>query len=210
MQSPFLLTPPSEWIVHNELAFAVFDRFPVSPGHALVVTRRLVPTWFDATADEQAALMGLVNSVRKILDNTLKPVPDGYNVGFNCGTAAGQTVPHVHIHVIPRYSGDLPDPRGGVRNVIPHLGNYLCDNPVPVPAATMSAHPPAQPFLTTGAPESPLWTHLESRLPAATSVDVLSSFVQRSGAGCHWPAASGRCRSRCFSTNSCQRLPRYF
>jgi superfamily II DNA or RNA helicase/diadenosine tetraphosphate (Ap4A) HIT family hydrolase/HKD family nuclease/SOS-response transcriptional repressor LexA len=181
MQSPFLLTPPSEWIVHNELAFAVFDRFPVSPGHALVVTRRLVPTWFDATADEQAALMELVNSVRKILDNTLKPVPDGYNVGFNCGTAAGQTVPHVHIHVIPRYSGDLSDPRGGVRNVIPHLGNYLCDNPVPVPAATLSAQPPAQPFLATGAPESPLWAHLESRLQAATSVDVLSSFVQRSG-----------------------------
>ena len=179
MQSPFLLTPSSEWIACNALAFAVFDRFPVSPGHALVVTRRLVPTWFEATQDEQTALMELVNSVRKILDNTLKPVPDGYNVGFNCGSAAGQTVPHVHIHVIPRYSGDLPDPRGGVRNVIPHLGNYLREAPTLAPLG--SPPPVSSPVLTTGAPEAPLWTHLESRLPAATSVDVLSSFVQRSG-----------------------------
>lgn len=191
MQSPFLITPVTEWIAHNELAFAVFDRFPVSPGHALVVTRRLVPTWFDATAQEQAALMGLVNTVRNILDNSLKPVPDGYNVGFNCGSAAGQTVPHVHIHVIPRYSGDLPDPRGGVRNVIPHRGNYLRDDFVPPNAETAVAQSsssaltllphPAEPILATGAPNSSLWTHLEERLPAATSVDVVSSFVQRSG-----------------------------
>lgn len=124
MPSPFLNIAPNDWIASNELAFAVFDGFPVTPGHALVVTRRLCPTWFDATQEEQAALMQLVNDVKARLDETLSPTPDGYNVGFNCGEAAGQTVPHVHIHVIPRYAGDVPDPRGGVRYVIPDKAQY--------------------------------------------------------------------------------------
>jgi diadenosine tetraphosphate (Ap4A) HIT family hydrolase len=114
MTSPFLQLSPAEWIASNALAFAIFDRYPVSPGHTLVVTKRLVATWFDASAAEQAALMELVNLVKSTLDRRLDPRPDGYNVGFNSGDAAGQTVPHVHIHVIPRYQGDMPDPRGGV------------------------------------------------------------------------------------------------
>ncbi len=82
----------------------IFDRFPVSPHHALVITKRLVPPWFDAMPREQAALMELVNVVKQLLDERLSPKPDGYNVGFNCGSAAGQTVDHVHIHVIPSLS----------------------------------------------------------------------------------------------------------
>ena len=123
--SPFLGLPEAEWLCANELAFAIYDSFPVSPGHVLVITRRGVPTYFDCTAAEQAAVMVLVGEVKRLLDERLDPKPDGYNVGFNAGAAAGQTVPHVHVHVIPRYAGDMGDPRGGVRHVIPGKGNYL-------------------------------------------------------------------------------------
>jgi diadenosine tetraphosphate (Ap4A) HIT family hydrolase len=108
--SPFSAIPEAEWLCANELAFAIFDSFPVSPGHVLVITRRVVPTYFDCTAAEQAAVMELVGEVKRLLDERLEPKPDGYNVGFNAGAAAGQTVPHVHVHVIPRYAGDMPVP----------------------------------------------------------------------------------------------------
>ncbi|MFM7205947.1 MAG: HIT family protein, partial [Planctomycetaceae bacterium] len=87
--SPFLAIPAAEWVCANDLAFAIFDRFPVSPGHVLVITKRVVPTFFECSVDEQAALMALVAEVKRLLDDRLKPVPDGYNVGFNCGLAAG-------------------------------------------------------------------------------------------------------------------------
>lgn len=125
MNSPFQLLSQAAWLTANDAAFAIYDSFPVTPGHALVVTRRVVATWFDATAAEQVALMSLVNDLKAILDERLNPKPDGYNVGFNAGEAAGQTVPHLHIHVIPRYKGDVADPRGGIRHVIPGNGNYL-------------------------------------------------------------------------------------
>lgn len=131
--SPFVQIPASERIVANELAFAVRDRFPVSPGHTLVVPFREVPQWFDASADEQQAIMALVAEVRAVLlDDDRRaqaypglPRPDGFNVGFNAGDAAGQTVHHLHVHVIPRFSGDVADPAGGVRHLIPGKGNYL-------------------------------------------------------------------------------------
>ena len=88
--SPFLAIPPSEWIASNEKSFAIWDSYPVSPGHVLVVTRRPVLTWFDANTQEQAAVLELVNVVKQHLDATLAPKPDGYNVGFNAGEAAGQ------------------------------------------------------------------------------------------------------------------------
>ena len=127
--SPFLRIPESEWHCANALCFAIFDSFPVSRGHVLVITRRVVPTFFDCTQQEQAALMELVGEAKRLLDQQLDPKPDGYNVGFNAGTAAGQTVPHLHVHVIPRYAGDMADPRGGVRNVIPGKGNYVAGPP---------------------------------------------------------------------------------
>lgn len=117
--------PQAAWLASNDLAFAFFDRFPVSPGHVLVVTKRVVPDWFAATDEERADAMRLVAEVKEHLDRTLDPPPDGYNIGFNCGSAAGQTVMHLHVHVIPRYIGDMADPRGGVRHVIPEKGNYL-------------------------------------------------------------------------------------
>ncbi|MBT9556603.1 MAG: HIT family protein [Myxococcales bacterium] len=121
--SVFLERPVSDHIASNDLAFAIFDGFPVSPGHALLVPRRVVPTWFDATREEQSALMALIDDVKRVLDARFKP--DGYNIGINAGVAAGQTVMHVHVHLIPRYHGDVPDPRGGIRHLIPGKGNYL-------------------------------------------------------------------------------------
>jgi diadenosine tetraphosphate (Ap4A) HIT family hydrolase len=123
-ESPFLQHPASDWIASNQLAFAILDGFPVSVGHTLIVTKRVVPTWFDATREERLALVDLIEEVKAALDRRI-PAPDGYNVGFNAGAAAGQTVLHLHVHVIPRYAGDVPDPRGGIRHVIPGFGNYL-------------------------------------------------------------------------------------
>lgn len=122
--SPFLERDPREWVASNALAFAIRDAFPVSPGHTLVVPRRLFASWFEATAEERAALFELVDGVRQQLDASVNP-PQGYNIGINVGATAGQTVAHLHVHVIPRYEGDVPDPRGGVRHVIPGKGNYL-------------------------------------------------------------------------------------
>ncbi len=84
-ESPFLAVPAGDWLSSNELAFAIFDGFPVSPGHVLVTTRRIVETWFDATDEEQSALMALVKESKRLLDIQLFPKPDGYNVGFNSG-----------------------------------------------------------------------------------------------------------------------------
>jgi superfamily II DNA or RNA helicase/diadenosine tetraphosphate (Ap4A) HIT family hydrolase len=121
--SPFLDVPEERWLASNEVAFAIPDGFPVSPGHTLVITRRPVATWWEATDDERRGLLALVDEVRVRLDAEYHPA--GYNVGFNAGAAAGQTIPHLHIHVIPRYAGDVADPRGGIRHVIPGKGNYL-------------------------------------------------------------------------------------
>ena len=109
-------------VAANDLAIAFRDRFPVSPGHTLVITRRHAETWFEATRDEQVAVLDLINEVKNCLDDELHP--DGYNVGFNAGEAAGQTIPHLHVHVIPRFAGDVDDPTGGVRLVVPDKGNY--------------------------------------------------------------------------------------
>lgn len=173
-ESPFLAVPEDQWLCSNDLAFAIFDGFPVSPGHVLVTTRRMVATWFDASVEEQAAMMELVNEVRQLLDSRLSPKPDGYNVGFNSGGAAGQTVPHVHIHVIPRYHGDVRDPTGGVRHVIPSKANYLTKKPAsPVQGGSLA--------LSTGHPNAPLWQKIAARVASAQEVDLLASFAQPSG-----------------------------
>jgi diadenosine tetraphosphate (Ap4A) HIT family hydrolase/HKD family nuclease len=178
--SPFLETPPADWICSNALAFAIWDRYPVSPGHALVVTRRQIATWFDADAQEQVAVLELVSTLKKHLDGALTPVPDGYNVGFNAGEVAGQTIMHLHVHVIPRYAGDVDDPRGGIRYVIPHKANYLRDALREI--SDVRARSPEDSLqLSTGFPDSPLWEQLSGRIAGAKKVDVLASFVQLSG-----------------------------
>lgn len=121
--SPFEQVPPERWIASNPTAFAIRDAFPVSPGHSLVITKRRIATWWEATQAERRDVLALVDVVKARLDAELRP--DGYNVGFNAGEAAGQTVPHLHVHVIPRFAGDVADPSGGVRNSIPGRGKYL-------------------------------------------------------------------------------------
>ncbi|WP_272425260.1 DEAD/DEAH box helicase family protein [Polyangium jinanense] len=164
MSSPFLKIPPSNWIASNALAFAVPDLYPVSRGHTLVIPRRLIATWFDATPEEQAAIFQLVGEVKRKLGAELSP--DGYNIGINAGEAAGQTVMHLHVHVIPRYRGDVDDPRGGVRHVIPGKGNYLAEK--------FSA-------LSQGGIQDPFLTHLVPLFRRATDIDILVAFTQESG-----------------------------
>lgn len=101
---------------------ALWDAHPVSPGHALIIPRRHVPDWFSATPEERAALTAATEEVRRRIEAIHHP--DGYNIGINVGEAAGQTVFHLHVHVIPRYRGDVANPRGGVRAVIPALADY--------------------------------------------------------------------------------------
>ena len=109
-------------VAENKLAFAIRDNFPVNPGHTLVITKRHVKTWFEATDQERKAVFELMDRLKRKLDGDLNP--DGYNVGFNVGEVSGQTVLHLHVHLIPRFIGDMKDPTGGVRNVIPGKGNY--------------------------------------------------------------------------------------
>lgn len=111
-----------EVIMHNDVAYAIYDKYPVSQGHLLVIPKRHVASYFETTREEKLALWGLLEDCKEFLDKSLHP--DGYNVGINIGQTAGQTVPHLHIHLIPRYVGDMEDPRGGVRGVIPDKQKY--------------------------------------------------------------------------------------
>lgn len=122
MTCPFCQLPPERIAGGNALGVIVRDAFPVSPGHTLIIPRRHVGSFFEATPDERSALLVLLDEARNELDRLHRP--QGYNVGINDGPAAGQTVPHLHIHLIPRYEGDLDDPRGGVRWVIPEKARY--------------------------------------------------------------------------------------
>jgi diadenosine tetraphosphate (Ap4A) HIT family hydrolase len=119
---PFCAVGEARIVWSSAAALALWDAFPVSKGHALVVPRRHVASWRDLTAAEKAELLAGVDALRELLDAEHRP--DGYNIGCNDGVAAGQTVMHVHLHVIPRYTGDASDPRGGVRWVLPGKAAY--------------------------------------------------------------------------------------
>ena len=114
--------PDKKPLFENNLAAVYFDEFPVSTGHMLIITKRHAKTFFDITEEEQIAIIELLNKCKKYIDE--KYNPDGYNVGLNCGELAGQSVMHIHMHLIPRYKGDVENPRGGVRGVIPSKKNY--------------------------------------------------------------------------------------
>ena len=119
---PCLFCTPWAVTSRNALAYATRDTYPVSPGHTLVIPFRHSPGFFDLTPDEMAACMELVVRERADLETELHP--DGYNVGVNVGRAGGQSILHVHIHLIPRYEGDHPRPQGGVRQVLPAKADY--------------------------------------------------------------------------------------
>jgi diadenosine tetraphosphate (Ap4A) HIT family hydrolase len=118
--SPFLHR--ENWIDQNDYAAALRDAYPVSPGHTLVFPKRVVESIFDLSDVEVLACWQLLQTQRRRLLREF--TPDGFNIGINDGAAAGQTVAHAHIHLIPRYWGDHPNPRGGVRAVIPGKGDY--------------------------------------------------------------------------------------
>ncbi len=109
-------------VAQSKLSFAVLDGFPVSKGHTLVIPKRHVATIWELTAEEYVDAFYLVRQVKDVIQKEFNP--QGINIGVNCGEAAGQTVFHAHIHIIPRYSGDVHNPRGGVRNIIPGKGDY--------------------------------------------------------------------------------------
>jgi diadenosine tetraphosphate (Ap4A) HIT family hydrolase len=109
-------------LAENEIAAAFSDAFPLSPGHALIVPRRHEPDFLALPFEEQTAIWRLVAPVKTLIDREWGP--QGYNIGVNVGEAAGQTVGHAHLHVIPRYQGDVDDPRGGIRWILPHRALY--------------------------------------------------------------------------------------
>lgn len=110
------LCTPNEVILENSLAYVRDDNTSLSRGHVIVVPKRHVATFFDMTAEEQSAVLDLLNQAH--VSSNVQHSPDGYNIGVNIGKAGGQSRMHVHVHLIPRYEGDVPDPRGGIRCVL--------------------------------------------------------------------------------------------
>jgi diadenosine tetraphosphate (Ap4A) HIT family hydrolase len=123
MPCPFCQLPPERVVGGNEHGLILRDAYPVSPGHTLIIPRRHMGSFFELTPEERDGLLALLDQAREALQNS-QPKPDGYNIGINDGPAAGQTVPHLHIHLIPRYAGDMADPRGGVRWVMAEKARY--------------------------------------------------------------------------------------
>ena len=111
-----------EIILETEMSFAIYDGFPVNEGHALIIPKKHTANYFDLSLEEQKDCIELLNRVKGIVQEKYNPA--GFNVGININEAAGQTVPHVHIHLIPRYEGDVEEPRGGVRGVILSKKSY--------------------------------------------------------------------------------------
>jgi len=109
-------------LAENKLAFAIPDKYPVSPGHTLIISWRHVSDYFDLSVAEKQACWDLVDEMKQKLETQHNPA--GWNIGINTGTVAGQTVFHVHIHLIPRYDGDMENPRGGVRHSVKGKGSY--------------------------------------------------------------------------------------
>jgi diadenosine tetraphosphate (Ap4A) HIT family hydrolase len=122
MNCPFCQLDDRPVLLKNHVGMAFYDSFPVSKGHSLIVPRDHVRSFFDLPKPELTEIWGMVARIRLQLLEEFEP--DGFNIGINEGSVAGQTVGHAHIHIIPRYSGDVSDPRGGVRWVIPDKADY--------------------------------------------------------------------------------------
>jgi len=105
----------------NNLFYARWDNFPISPGHAEIVPRRHIVSLFDLSSKELTAFYELLSVAKRIIQGQYKP--SAFNIGVNDGETAGQTIMHLHVHLIPRYTGDVPNPRGGVRNILPNVKN---------------------------------------------------------------------------------------
>jgi superfamily II DNA or RNA helicase/diadenosine tetraphosphate (Ap4A) HIT family hydrolase len=191
---PFCMIDPQRVFYAGDVVIGIWDAHPVSDGHVLLLPKRHVASWFEATVQERTELAEATAVAREaILKRNISenlPVPDGFNIGVNVGESAGQTVLHLHVHVIPRYRGDVADPRGGVRHVLPHRANYLVnvtsggtavvhDAEVAYPRtdrrATMRDRP------VTGGIEHALLRPLLEDLDASHQVDIAVAFVLESG-----------------------------
>ena len=106
----------------NKSAYAIYDKYPVFPGHVLIITKRHISSWFDASTEEKLDILAMLDSAKKILDLNFKP--DGFNIGINDGIEAGQSISHLHIHLIPRYKNDIQKKKGGIRMVNPAKAEY--------------------------------------------------------------------------------------
>ena len=110
------------YLYEDAHVFAIYDQFPVSKGHVLIITKNHRNDYFEITSEEAASIHKAIKAMKKTLDDTYQP--QGYNIGVNNGEASGQTISHLHVHLIPRYTHDMEDPRGGVRGVIPEKQKY--------------------------------------------------------------------------------------
>lgn len=111
-----------DYTLENDLAIARFDDFPVNPGHLEIIPKRHIKDWWETTQEEKLAIFELLEDAKKLIDE--KYHPDAYNIGMNLGEDAGQSIMHLHVHLIPRYKNDVENPRGGVRGIIPNKQNY--------------------------------------------------------------------------------------
>jgi len=119
---PFCNPSREEILAESSVALALWDNHPLNPGHVLIVPRRHVASWFESTSTEREEILQLADEARRVVIE--RHSPDAFNLGINDGPVAGQTVPHLHLHLIPRYHGDVSDPRGGVRWIIPDRAVY--------------------------------------------------------------------------------------
>lgn len=124
---PFCQMSRDRILLENDVAYVIRDGYPISPGHTLVIPRRHVGSFFEISAGEREGMLRLLDEARAGLATEF--APDGWNIGINDGPAAGQTVPHLHLHLIPRYQGDREDPRGGVRWIMAEKADYWSAKP---------------------------------------------------------------------------------
>ena len=122
MIKDFTSIEPSKILYKNDFFFIIKDGFPVNPGHLLIISNHVRKDYFHLTQAEKENLNEVILTAKEIIEREHQP--DGFNIGMNCGEVAGQTVFHFHCHLIPRYAGDMENPRGGVRHVIPERGKY--------------------------------------------------------------------------------------
>jgi superfamily II DNA or RNA helicase/diadenosine tetraphosphate (Ap4A) HIT family hydrolase len=175
MNCPFCHPERNAIFYEDELTMGLWDAFPVSDGHALIITKRHISSWFDTTDEEKLALNRSTEQAKLIIEK--KYTPDGFNIGMNINEQGGQTIFHMHQHIIPRYIGDVPNPRGGVRNVIPGKGNYTPDTSQISKALKILPH---ERSLIRGQ-DDPLLPHFLGNLDRAKDVDILASFTLLSG-----------------------------
>ncbi|MHB2165629.1 DUF3427 domain-containing protein [Alsobacter sp. R-9] len=185
MTCPFCSIDRSRVAFEDEIILALWDGFPVNEGHLLIVPKAHAATWDDLSPLQKAAIWSALDRAQALIRERHRP--DGFNVGFNQGAAAGQTVFHFHLHVIPRYAGDVADPRGGVRHVIPAKANYLAEGGPSGPSAASGSSGELDAVdvsrrLVRGGEMDHLLTHLRERLDRATHCDIAVAFLMDSGA----------------------------